>query len=217
VPVAVALVLFSGLGALGIYGALRVAESIVGPNPATWGTIGGWLIVAILSVVGLLLSLLVGMALAQPISGVALDKLSRRQEEALGASAWPDQGFWESTLRSLRVTLAALVLGGALIVLLTLVEVLFPPIAVVTIPIKFVVSSLLVAWDFLDYPLSMRGIPVRARVRWVFSHFWAVCGFGMAAGMLLLVPGLALALLPIGVCGASRLVVEIDRAEGLRS
>lgn len=212
VPVAVALVLFGGLGALGIWGALRASEAIVGANPGTWGSIGGWVITVVLSIVGLLVALLGGMSLAQPMSGVALESLSRRQEQALGVPAWPDQSFWESTFRSLRVTLAALLLGTSLIAVLTLVEIVFAPAAVVTTPLKFVVSALLVAWDLLDYPLGMRGVRVRDRISWVFSHFWPVFGFGAAAAALMLVPGVALILLPIGVCGASRLVVEIDRA-----
>jgi CysZ protein len=213
VPVAVALLLFAGLGALGVWGASRASEAIVGANPGTWGAIGGWVITVLLAVVGLVVALLAGMSLAQPISGVALEALSRRQEQALGVPAWPEQPFWPSTLRSLRVTLAALLLGSSIIAALTLLEVLVAPVAVVTLPLKFVVSALLVSWDFLDYPLSMRGVRVRDRLGWIRAHFWPVFGFGTAAAALMLVPGLGLFLLPIGVAGASRMVVEIDRAK----
>jgi uncharacterized protein involved in cysteine biosynthesis len=39
------------------------------------------------------------------------------------------------------------------------------------------------------------------------EHFSAVVGFGVAAALLLLVPGLGLLLLPFGVAGATRMVV----------
>lgn len=213
IPVLVALLLFGGLGALGVWGASRAAEAIVGANPGTWGAIGGWAITIILSIVGLLVAALAGMSLAQPISGFALERLSRKQELELGVPPWPEQPFWSSTLRSLRVTFVALLVGVVMIGLLTLLELLAPPVAVVTVPLKFVLSAFLVAWDFLDYPLSMRGVRVRDRLRWIGLHFWSVLGFGLTSATLLLVPGVGLLLLPIGVVGATRLVVKIDQSE----
>jgi uncharacterized protein involved in cysteine biosynthesis len=108
-------------------------------------------------------------------------------------------------LRPLAVNLIALVIGLPILALLTLVDVLFPPAAVVCVPLKFVMSALMIAWDFLDYPLSMRGLSVGARLAWVRANFGATLGLGLAAGFVLLVPGVGLLLLPVGVAGAARL------------
>ena len=40
----------------------------------------------------------------------------------------------------------------------------------VTVPAKFLVSSWLLAWDFLDYPLGVHGLAMGARVAWVFRR-----------------------------------------------
>jgi CysZ protein len=82
---------------------------------------------------------------------------------------------------------------------------------VVTVPLKFLVGAWLLAWNFLDYPLSVRGCGVRHRLRWVFTHFGAVTAFGLVWAMLLIVPGIFLLILPMGVAGATRLVVAAER------
>jgi CysZ protein len=90
------------------------------------------------------------------------------------------------------------------------VEVLFPPAAVMTVPLKFLVGGWLTAWNLLDYPLGLRGLGVRDSVRWLARHFWAVTLFGTTWWSLALVPGVLLVLLPMGVAGATRLVVQAD-------
>ena len=69
---------------------------------------------------------------------------------AIGISMW----------RSLQVTFTALLVGLPILAVLALVTFLAPPAAVVTIPLKFIGSALMIAWDFLDYPLSARGTTV---------------------------------------------------------
>ena len=126
---------------------------------------------------------------------------------ALGGRTWPDQPLLTSAFRSLRVSLTALVIGLPILAVLALVTVFIPPAAVVTLPLKFIVTGLLTAYDLLDYPLSLRGEDVGARLRFISANFPAVLGFGVAAATLLLIPGGALFLLPFGVAGAARLVI----------
>ena len=51
---------------------------------------------------------------------------------------------------------------------------------------------------------------LRARLRWVGRRFGAFSTFGITWAALLAVPGLVLLLLPMGVAGATRLVVAVE-------
>ena len=212
IPTFVATVLFFGLGALAVWGGSSLAEHVLwDPGDGAWTVAGIWALRVVFWLVGIVVSFLVALSLAQPLSGFALDAIARRQELALGGRTWPDQPFFASMLRSLRVTLTALVVSLPMLGILAAITFLVPPASVVTIPAKFLVTGLAVAYDFLDYPLGLRGAGVRSRLGFIRDHFSAVIGFGAAAALLLLVPGLGLVLLPFGVAGAARLVVAADR------
>jgi CysZ protein len=211
IPMIVATALFGGAGAVAIWGGSELALRIVGHSAGHWGTVGIWLLRVLLWAIGLVVAFFVAMSFAQPLSGFALDAVARKQELALGGRSWPDQPFIGGALRSLRVTLSALAMGLPVLALLALLTFLFPPAAVVTIPLKFVVTGLLAAYDLLDYPLSQRGRSVRDRLVFIRRNFASVLGFGVATAALLLVPGMALFLLPFGVAGATRMVVEAER------
>ncbi len=212
IPMTVATVLFGGTSALGIWGGSELALRIVGDPSSTWGAAGIWALKLLFWAVGLVIAFVVAMSLAQPLSGFALDAIARKQELARGGRVWPDQPLVAGALRSLRVTLTALALGLPVLGLLALITFLFPPAGVVTIPLKFVVTGLLVAYDLLDYPLSQRGHSVADRLAFMRRNFMAVLGFGVATGALLLIPGVGLLVLPFGVAGATRLVLEEQRA-----
>ncbi|MBX3264554.1 MAG: EI24 domain-containing protein [Labilithrix sp.] len=211
IPTVVATLLFFGLGAAAVWGGTALAHTLIAEPSGAWTTAGVWLLRVVFWLVGVVLSFLVAISLAQPLSGFALEAIARRQELALGGRTWPDQPFVGAALRSLRVTLTALAVSLPLLALLTTITLLFPPAGVVTVPLKFVVTGLAVAYDFLDYPLGLRGVGVRSRLGFIRDHVGAVFGFGVAAALLLLVPGVGLVLLPFGVAGAARLVVAADR------
>jgi uncharacterized protein involved in cysteine biosynthesis len=102
--------------------------------------------------------------------------------------------------------LLAFAVGAPTIAALTLVGWLAPPALAVTVPAKVVVAALLVAWDLVDYPLALRGVRLRERLRWFGGRFGSMLGFGLAAVAFFIVPGLGLFALPFGVAGAARLV-----------
>lgn len=99
--------------------------------------------------------------------------------------------------------MTALLVGGPLLVALALISMVFPPAAVVTVPLKVVVSSFVVAWDLLDYPFGLRKMRVRERLAWMRANLGSVLLFGASAGALLLVPLLGLFMLPCGVAAAT--------------
>ena len=211
IPTFVATILFLGLGTLAVWGGMTLADrALWDPGDGAWTMAGIWALRVVLWMVGIVVSFLVAISLAQPLSGFALDAIARRQELALGGQPWPDQPFLASALRSLRVTLTALAVSLPLLAVLALITFLFPPASIVTIPLKFLVTGLAVAYDFLDYPLGLRGAGVRSRMGFIRDHFSAVLGFGAAAALVLLVPGVGLVILPFGVAGAARLVVAAD-------
>ncbi|HSO34963.1 MAG TPA: EI24 domain-containing protein [Labilithrix sp.] len=211
IPMAVATTLFGGASALGIWGGSELALRLVGDPATRWGAVGIWALKLLFWAIGLVLAFVVAMSLAQPLSGFALDAVARKQELALGGRVWPEQPLLAGAFRSLRVSLTALAMGLPVLALLALVTFLFPPAGVVTIPLKFVVTGLLAAYDLLDYPLSQHGHSVSDRIVFIRRHFPAVLGFGVATAALLLVPGIGLFLLPFGVAGATRMVLEAER------
>lgn len=216
IPILVATLLFSGLGALAVWGGTSLADHALRDlGEGTWSTVGLWALRVVFWLVGLLLAFLVALSLAQPLSGFALDAIARRQEVALGGKAWPDQPFVAAAFRSLRVTLFALAVSLPLLALLTVVTLLVPPASVVTVPLKLVVAGFAITYDFLDYPLGLRGVGVGTRAGFLKAHWQAVLGFGLAAAAVLLIPGVGLLLLPFGVAGATRMVVLADRPRSM--
>ncbi len=207
VPVLVFLILVGGGSALGI----SLVESNMAARLATES--GGmhvlWQVLRVLLwLAAITLAFLVSLALAQPIAGPALEALAKKQAAAIGVTQLPETGAVAGMARSLRVTLFGLLLATPIIIGLTVVELVVPVLVVVTMPLKFLTSALMLAWDLFDYPLSLRGAGVRARIAWMSDNFACSLGFGVSVALILLVPGAGLLFLPAGVCGATRLVLE---------
>jgi CysZ protein len=209
IPVFFATALFGASFAFAVWGGNLLSHDIVSGN-GTLSSIGMWTLRVLFWIVGLVVAFVIAFSLAQPISGFALEAIVRRQESALGGKSWPDQPFFHGALRSLRVSLTALAIGLPILGILALITFLAPPASVVTVPLKFAVTGLLAAYDFLDYPFSVRGLGVRERLAFMKREIWAVLGFGLGMAAILLVPGVGLFLLPLGVAGATRMVVEAD-------
>jgi CysZ protein len=210
IPVVVATVLFGGTAGLAIWGGNHLSEAIA-HGDTTLSAIGMWTLRVLFWIIGLVVGFVIAFSLAQPISGFALEAIVRRQEQSLGGRKWPDQPFFHGMVRSLRVSLTALLIGLPILGVLALITFLAPPAGVVTIPLKFIVTGLLAAYDFLDYPFSVRGIGVRERLTFMKQEIWAVLGFGLSIAAILTIPGVGLFLLPLGVAGATRMVVERDK------
>jgi CysZ protein len=209
VPVIVFTALLTGGGYWGVH----FVESWLADrvrDPSGWAML--WQVVRVLGWLAALgAAVLVALSLAQPISGPALEALANRQGRALNAEPLPDTGFFEGLVRSLRITMFGLLVTIPIVVGLTIVEFVVPPLAIVTVPLKFIASALMLAWDLLDYPLSLRAAGVRARLSWISQNFWAVLGFGASIAVIGLIPCAGLLFLPAGVAGATRLVVLANR------
>jgi CysZ protein len=202
VPALTALILVVTVGVTGWHFALEWAHRAFGD-----GLLEKLLVVFLVSVIALV-SIIVGVSVAQPLSGWALDAIVRAQADALGLEPFTPQPLLSTMIRSAASSLVALAVGLPTIAALAIVGWVVPPAAVATVPLKLVVTALLLAWDLLDYPLAMRGISMGARVIWCLRHLGAVVGFGMAAVVFFAIPGVGLLALPCGVAGATRLAAS---------
>jgi CysZ protein len=216
VPAGFLLVLSCGLGGLAVWAAGEASTAIAGAGRA--GQAGGWAVYIGLVRVGLFVAVLLALMLAQPLSGFALERIAVAQERALGVTRAADAGFVAASYAGLKAALATLLVAILVLLPLFVVDVVFPPAVIVTLPLKFVLGGWLLAWDFADYSLSRRGLGLRGRLRWAAGCGPAFTAFGLVWAVLLLVPGIYLLALPLGVAGAARLVCAREPAganEGL--
>ncbi|MCC6553924.1 MAG: EI24 domain-containing protein [Polyangiaceae bacterium] len=210
VPVAIAAALTSALGAAAVAHVPSKVHALLG---ARGGGLLGDVLGVVATAIAMLLAALLALALSQPLSGPALERIVRRAEAKLGAPAWPPTSLVADVLRSLESILVSFAFGLPLLAILLLIGVAFPPAAVVTTPLKLAVTAVLIAWDLCDYPLSIRGIPISARVAFMRRNAAAMLGFGFGLALLGLIPCLLVLVLPAGVAGAARLIVDAERWE----
>jgi CysZ protein len=207
VPALLLVVLLCGLAGVGLYGADWLTSVAIGEPESIWGHVGGWLLEIVLALMAILTAMLLALVLAQPLAGFALETVALAQERALLGENFPRSSFLRALLTSTRATVVMLVVGGLIYGVLFIIDFAFPPAVIVTAPVRFVAAGWLLAWNFLDYPLSLRGLGVVARLRWTIRHFEEFTVFGILWASLLIVPGLFFVILPMGVAGATRLVV----------
>ncbi len=207
VPALMALLLTVGLAVAGIHFALPWAHRLFGDGLAEELFAAG--LVALVIVVAFMLAL----ALARPLSGWALDGIVREQMRALAEPGAPPNpvragasGHF-STGQSVAASLLALAAGVPPLVGLTAIGWLFPPAAIVTVPLGGAIAALLLAWDLLEYPLSIEGMPPAERARWCLRNVGSVLGFGLAAAAFFAIPVIGWLAFPFGVAGATRLAM----------
>jgi CysZ protein len=156
-----------------------------------------------------ILALLLGYFIYLPVARVLLAPFSEalsRKAHLISTSGvgWRSDRGWARAMAEgvklvvfqLVITLIALALGF-----------LFPPIGA---PIGILVAVFLSGLDFLDVPLSARGLPLRKKLRLVGRNKSLALGFGAASYLMLLIPGINLLSLPVGVIGATLLTDRLD-------
>ncbi|HTJ81952.1 MAG TPA: EI24 domain-containing protein [Polyangiaceae bacterium] len=170
---------------------------------------GRWVSVvsALASIVAAIFSIFLALALAQPASAPALEALVRATERRLGLPEHENTPFFTDVARSLLSAGFALAAGAFIFTILLLLS-LIPGAAVVTVPLKFVAAAILIGWDVCDYPLSVRGVSFRHRVRFIVRHADGVLGFSAGLALVAMVPCGFLLLLPVGVAGATQFVAR---------
>ena len=162
--------------------------------------------------VSLVLALVVATILTPILASPALERLIGQQERLLGAPERKPVGMLAEMVCGLKAqTLAVAVLLPA-IAIFWAIELAFPPSVVVLVPAKAALLSLGLAWNLLDYPLTLRGIGAKERLRLFRRYPLSALGFGSAVTLLFWFPCCSVFLLPAAVVGACRLVWAIHRA-----
>jgi len=203
VPATIAIVVAALLGSAAIAWLPGLPSRLVGPASTWYGNVGATVVSIALTVIGVLLSIALAMLLAQPLSGPALERLARAVELDMGAPPRPVVPFWRELGRSAIGSLLGLCAGLPVLAVLTVMSLVLPVTAWVTFPLQILVSGLMVTWDLMDYPFTVRGWSLRRRLAWMRDHLPAVVGFGLSLGIVLLVPCVHVLLLPAGTAGAT--------------
>ncbi|QQS45877.1 MAG: EI24 domain-containing protein [Acidobacteriota bacterium] len=155
---------------------------------------------AFIFVAALALGYFLYMPLARVLLAPISERLSRRTHVInTGQSGFATVPGWR------RAMLEGLKLIGFQVLIIIAVIVsgfLFPPAAA---PAGFVLATVLAGLDFLDVPLSARGIRLGKKLGILWRNKALAVGFGLAAHLMLIIPGLNLVLLPAGVIGATLL------------
>ncbi len=121
------------------------------------------------------------------------------------AVGWGRAMFEGLKLVTLQLTIAIAALAFGLI---------FPPVGA---PVGIMVAIFLCGLDFLDVPLSARGLPLGKKVGVIWRNRSIAIGFGAAAYISLLIPLVNLILLPVGVIGATLLTDALESEERIRN
>jgi uncharacterized protein involved in cysteine biosynthesis len=173
------------------------------------GTVAAWASVLLSAALGWLLSAF----LAPTLSAPALERIVGIVETDLTAPSRAPLGFFAEFGCGVRSLLLSSALTLPVVIGLTLLELVAPPLAVVVTPLKLLLGALGVAWGLFDYPLTLRGVGARERFAFMGRHFPVVLGFGAAFSLVFWLPCFGILMLPVGVAAATRLYWAIQRAQ----
>jgi hypothetical protein len=209
------------LTALSVYGALAwVRPELAAALPAaeTWyGELAMGAAAYAGALFAALLGLLIAFALAPTLSAPALEGLVEKAEAELQVPARESLGWFAETWCGLRASLAALLVTGPMLLLFTLAEFAVPPLIVITVPLKLLTMAFFSAYSMLDYSLTLRGVRIRVRLKFMADVARPLLGMGAACALLFWIPCAGVALLPVGVVAGTRLLWMILKAEPERA
>lgn len=212
VPALVFVVLSVLFAYLAIWGVNASVAGWLGESSGWFAKASATLLTWLGSVLGAILGLLLALAATPPLSGPALERIVGYYEAELGVPTRTPIGLLAEMWCALRAQAFAAMFAIPLLALLWIVELLFAPAVFVTVPLKFLVSALSLAWNLFDYPLTLRGVRMRDRFQMVLDNKAAAFGFGLAFAVLFWIPCFGVLLLPVGVAAATRIVWRIAAA-----
>lgn len=159
---------------------------------------------AIILVLAFLLSYFLYLPLARVLMAPFAEAISRKTHcISTGEIGFRSDVNWIRAIKEgLKIATLHIVVGGFALALNFI-----PPIGPV---IGIAIAIALCGLDFLDVPLSARGIEFNNKLSIVWRNKSAAFGFGAASYLLLLIPGINLLSLPVGVIGATLLTDQFD-------
>jgi CysZ protein len=178
--------------------------------PATWyGGLAATALRYAAAIAATAFGALLALAITPPLSSPALERLVLAQERELGVGDRKPLGFFAELSCGIRAQALAALFALPLLGALWLVDLLLPVATLVTVPLKFAIAALALSWNLFDYPLTLRGVPVRERFALVMRYRAMTLGFGVAFFLVFILPCCAVILLPLGVVAATRALWEI--------
>jgi uncharacterized protein involved in cysteine biosynthesis len=186
-------------------------ESLIGPanDTAWWSSTLSWLAAVVAFTAGLFLA----YVLAPPLSAPALEKLVESREQDMGAPPRAPRGYLWEVGAGFRAAMVAIAVTAPLWIAIWVIELFVPAVAPLTLMIKALLTSAAVSWSLLDYPLTLRGVPLRDRMRLWKRRPGLVAGFGAAFAALFWIPCFGLLMLPVGVIAAAEVSWRLMLAE----
>lgn len=178
------------------------------PLPAQT-TLIGRMVLGFLRVLSLGMGVLGGMGLAYGLSGPVLQSVCETVAEQLGMAAQPPQPFWQSMALASVLAFVGMLIALMGEGLLALIDVLLPPLALLTLPLGALLAGMMVLWSIFDIPMRHQQMGPQARLAFFRTHFRACLGFSAALAILLFLPILDLFFLPAAVAGATLLLQKI--------
>ncbi len=210
VPMILGILMTAVLSAISIGFVPGWVADAIGPTSSTVAGVGTMLLQVVGTILAVLASALIGFALAQPLSGPAMEGIVRRKEAEFGAPTRPTASIGIEIYRSLQSLAVSYMFGIPAIIVLFGLSLIVPYAAFVLLPLKLLVAAFTIAWDLCDYPLSVRGLRMSTRAGTVWRHRGAVLGFSIGLALAALVPCVLFLLLPGGVAGATKLMWQIE-------
>jgi CysZ protein len=189
-------------------GCAYLAGLLVGDSVSPFGEKFVLLGQALVFVLALLLGYLLFLPLARVVLAPFSEALSRKtQAIAQGAQAAPSSLGWRRAMWEGAKLVAFQLVVTALVLLLSIFA---PPVGA---PLGIAVAILFCGLDYLDVPLSVRGLSLGKKLGVMWRHKSLAAGFGLAGYALLLIPLVNLLSLPVGVISATLLVNGIEAEE----
>lgn len=157
------------------------------------------------------LGVVIALLVTPPLSAPALERIVLVQERRIGAPPRSPLGLIAEFVCGLRAAALAVLITVPVLLALTAIALVVPAISPLTTAAKFLVTSLAVAWNLFDYPLTLRGVRMRQRLQLMRAYPAATLGFGLGFAVLFWIPCAGVALLPVGAAAATELVWRMYR------
>jgi len=219
VPIVVTVAAFAGLVSVLVQYHTEIVASVWQPTQSP-GVLGwltrtlhsmlDWLLAIVIFALGGFAILLGSSVLAAPFNE-ALSGAVERIQGSLPSNTGSVASTLADILRSVGMELGKLLVLGAIMLPLLILNVVLPPVGG---PLLVIVGPLIsvtyVAIDYTDWPAARRGVDLRGRLLLLRHHPRPLLGFGIAAWALLFVPGLNLLLMPAAVAGGTLLYLDLE-------
>lgn len=160
---------------------------------------------ALVLLVALLVSFLIYLPLARIFLAPFSEAISRRTRKVLGLKQELAMVGWR---RAMIEGAKVVALQFVMFLIAFAAGVAFPPIAG---PVGLVMAICFVSLDYLDIPLSVKGLTLRKKLGVMGRHKAVAAGFGAAGYLILIIPVVNLFSLPVGVIGATLLVDKLSQ------